>query len=166
MVKENNIKLIIWAVVALVIGVVIGLLLTNLVITGQAVNLNESKMVRSEIDPRFGTETFESTLNLKDPYLIYANKEIEDYIIQNNIDLSKGTIFRESTDGKLEKSSNIVFYPDTDYISEFNGIDITILNRATGENVTPKMRNCTIYNGSGRRSLRHQKWFRFWNWFR
>ncbi|MFA5746229.1 MAG: hypothetical protein WCX82_00145 [archaeon] len=34
--KTNNKKLIIWAVVALVIGVVIGLALTNLVITGNA----------------------------------------------------------------------------------------------------------------------------------
>lgn len=44
MAKENKSKLIIWALVALVIGVIIGLLITNIIITG-----NSSKTLKSEI---------------------------------------------------------------------------------------------------------------------
>ena len=34
-------------------------------------------------------------------YEEYVEKEIQEYVINNNIDLSKSTIYRESTDGQL-----------------------------------------------------------------
>ncbi|MFA5746070.1 MAG: hypothetical protein WCX82_01920 [archaeon] len=51
MAKENNTKLIIWAVVALVIGVVIGLLITNIVTTGNAkFSLQQKEVIDQALD--------------------------------------------------------------------------------------------------------------------
>jgi len=54
MAKENNKKLIIWALVALVIGVIIGMLITNFVTTGNATLIGKkSNLISIKDQPHY-----------------------------------------------------------------------------------------------------------------
>ncbi|MFA5745948.1 MAG: hypothetical protein WCX82_01425 [archaeon] len=143
MAKENNKKLIIWALVALVIGVIIGLVITNLTTTGKGGYISEIHQIRpktqvgitmpipiylelvQEIDSVNGGT---GTIN---KYAFIENEEFHSNLpgkVRKNttVNFSDGTVLSDDYTSELEYSAYYSEYIAGTFFGPFTSIEATI----------------------------------------
>lgn len=109
MTKENNSKLIIWAAVALVIGVILGILITNITTTGKAKSAlgldsgrQEANLQEARQDLVLNLLRVNTISNRENPLIITSTNDV-DFNVTNSIQMNSGisaiNMYANSTEG-------------------------------------------------------------------
>ena len=125
--KNDKTKPIIWATVALVIGVIIGTFLIGPMITTGNATAIAKNLAGNNVENVLKRDVLPST-----PYTDFAGHEIKEYAKKNNISLDGYLVVRESTDGLLIPGTFLVFDLEK-FAAVTTGVGLQVIDLETGD---------------------------------
>jgi hypothetical protein len=132
------------------------------VLSEKSINYDKLAEIKGTVAPAYDDSLYASVKE-EQTYEKYALKEIDAYISNNNIDLSKNVVFRESTGGKLIPSKSFTVVPSREIVKKptiFPGImKIATIPGSVHEGVVKAKPTSTVVEMQS--ASLHKRW---WGW--